>query len=104
MRALPLSHWIRAALCVRRLEFIRVLLLLCCGGLPLAAVAGELQPVRIGLTRDASIAPVLIAIDAGYFELAGLDPKLMPLDSDASVTAAVAADKADIGMAALSAT
>jgi NitT/TauT family transport system substrate-binding protein len=88
-----LSHWICAVLCV-----------LCCGGLPLAAVAGELAPVRIGLTRDVSIAPVLIAIDAGYFELAGLDPKLMPLESDASVSAAVAAGKVDVGMAAVSAT
>jgi NitT/TauT family transport system substrate-binding protein len=87
---------------VRRLELIRVLFLLCCCGLPFGAAAAELQPVRIGLTRDASAAPVLIAIDAGYFELAGLDPKLVPLESDASVSAAVAAGKVDIGMAALS--
>jgi NitT/TauT family transport system substrate-binding protein len=99
-----LSHWICAALSVRRLDLIRVLLLVCCGGLPLAALAGALEPVRIGLTRDASIAPVLIAIDAGYFELAGLDPKLMPLESDAFVSAAVASGKVDVGMAALSAT
>ena len=94
--------WVRAALPVRRLEFIRVLVL-CCGVLPLMAPADELQPLRIGLTRDASAAPVLIAIDAGYFQLAGLDPKLLPLDSDASVSAAVASGKVDIGMAALSA-
>jgi NitT/TauT family transport system substrate-binding protein len=83
---------------------IRFLLLLCCIGLPLATVAGELEPVRIGLTRDASIAPVLIATDAGYFELAGLQPKLVPLASDASVSAAVASGKVDVGMAAVSAT
>jgi NitT/TauT family transport system substrate-binding protein len=62
-----------------------------------------LEPLRIALIRDASMAPTLIAIDAGYFELAGLDPKLIPLESDASVFAAVASGKADIGTAALSA-
>jgi NitT/TauT family transport system substrate-binding protein len=96
-------HWIRAVLSVRRLEFIRALLLLCGGALTLAAAAGELPPLRVGLTRDASAASVLIAVDAGYFELAGLDPKLMPLESDASVSAAVASGKADVGIAALSA-
>jgi NitT/TauT family transport system substrate-binding protein len=60
--------------------------------------------VRIGLTRDASTAPVLIAIDAGYFKLAGLDPHIVFLESDASVSQAVASGKVDIGMAALSAT
>lgn len=97
-----MRHWIRAVLSVQRLEFIRVLVL-CCGALPLMAPAGELQPLRIGLTRDASAAAVLIAIDAGYFQLAGLDPKLLPFESDASVSAAVVSGKADIGMAALSA-
>jgi NitT/TauT family transport system substrate-binding protein len=99
-----MRQWIRAVLSVRRLELIRVLLLLCYSGLPLAAVAGALEPVRIGLTRDASMVPVLIAIDAGYFEHAGLDPKLVPLESDASVSAAAASGEVDIGMAALSAT
>jgi ABC-type nitrate/sulfonate/bicarbonate transport system substrate-binding protein len=98
-----MRHWIRAVLSVRRVEFIRVLLLVCCGGPALAASAGELLPVRIGLTRDASVAPVLIAIDAGYFERAGLDPKLVPFTSDASVSAAVSSGKVDIGIAALSA-
>jgi NitT/TauT family transport system substrate-binding protein len=95
-------RWIRAVLPDRWLEFIQVLVL-CCGALPLAAPAGELQPLRIGVTRDASVAPVLIAIDAGYFQLAGLDPKLLPFESDAAVAAAVASGKLDIGMAALSA-
>jgi NitT/TauT family transport system substrate-binding protein len=98
-----MRYWILAVLSVRRLELIRVLVLVCYGGLPHAAVAGELEPVRIGLTRDASVVPVLIAIDAGYFDRAGLDPKLMPLESDASVPAAAASGEIDIGMAALSA-
>jgi NitT/TauT family transport system substrate-binding protein len=87
-------HWIRALLAS---------LVLCCGVLPSAAVAGELPLVRIGLTRDASTAAVLIAIDAGYFKLAGLEPNLVLLASDSAVSAAVASGKVDIGMAALSA-
>ena len=85
-------HWIRVLLAS---------LVLCCSST--AAVAGELEAVRIGLTRDASTAAVLIAIDAGYFKMAGLDPKLVVLANDAQVSAAAASGKVDIGMAALSA-
>jgi NitT/TauT family transport system substrate-binding protein len=67
------------------------------------AIAGDLAPVRIAVTRDASIAAVLIAIDAGYFKVEGLDPKLSILKTDASVSAAVASDQADIGLVSLSA-
>jgi NitT/TauT family transport system substrate-binding protein len=76
-------------------------LVLCCSGT--AAVADELEMVRIGLTRNASTAAVLIAIDAGYFKMAGLDPKLVVLADDVAVSAAVVSGKADIGLAALSA-
>jgi NitT/TauT family transport system substrate-binding protein len=78
-------------------------LLLLCYGLCHAAVAGEPVSVRIGLTREASAAPLLIALDAGYFQPEGLNPQLAFFDSDASVSAAVASGKIDVGMAALSA-
>jgi NitT/TauT family transport system substrate-binding protein len=65
--------------------------------------AGEPAPVRIGLTREAGAAPLLVAIDAGYFRPEGLNPQLVFFDNDESVSAAVAAGKVDIGMAALSA-
>jgi NitT/TauT family transport system substrate-binding protein len=66
-------------------------------------VADEPEPVRIALTREASVAPLLIAIDAGYFKSVGLNPRLAFFDGDTAVSAAVASGKADIGMAALSA-
>jgi NitT/TauT family transport system substrate-binding protein len=81
-----------------------LLLLFCCFSLCQASVADEPAPVRIGLTREASVAPLLVAIDAGYFKSAGLNPQLAFFDSDTSVSAAVASGKIDIGMAALSAT
>jgi NitT/TauT family transport system substrate-binding protein len=81
-----------------------LLLLFCCTRLCHASVAGELAPVRIGLTREASVAPLLVAIEAGYFKSAGLNPLLVFFDSDTTVSAAVASGKAEIGMAALSAT
>jgi NitT/TauT family transport system substrate-binding protein len=78
-----------------------ILALLCCSGLPLAA--DELEPVRIGVTREASAASLFIAIDAGYFKAEGLVPQVTFLKADPSVSAAVASGKADIGMAGLSA-
>jgi len=65
--------------------------------------AGEPAPVRIGLTREAGTAPLLVAIDAGFFRPEGLNPQLAFFDNDESVSAAVASGKVDIGMAALSA-
>jgi NitT/TauT family transport system substrate-binding protein len=90
--------------CARdRVKLLFPLLLLYCSVLSHAIVAAEPAPVRIGLTREASTAPLLIAINAGYFKTAGLNPQLAFFDSDASVSAAVASGKVDIGMAALSA-
>jgi NitT/TauT family transport system substrate-binding protein len=81
-----------------------LVLLFCCFGLCQASAADELGPVRIALTREASIAPLLIAVDSGFFKSEDLNPQLAFFDSDSSVSAAVASGKADIGMAALSAT
>jgi NitT/TauT family transport system substrate-binding protein len=81
-----------------------LVLFFCCSGLCQASAADEPALVRIGLSREASIAPLLIAIDAGFFKSAGLNPQLVFFDRDSSVTAAVASGKVDIGMAALSAT
>ena len=80
-----------------------LLLLFCCSSPAQASVGDEPAPVRIGLTREASVAPLLIAIEAGFFKSAGLNPQLVFFDSDSSVSAAVASGNADIGMAALSA-
>src|SRR5579859_5872048 len=68
-----------------------------------AAGAAELQRVRIGLTREAAVAPLLIALASGAFRDQALDPQLTFLANDRAVTAAVAAGKADIGLAGVSA-
>ena len=67
------------------------------------AVAGDGQPVRIGLTRDTSAAPLLVALAANYFTDEGLDPQINFLATDAAVSAAVASGKLDFGLAGLSA-
>jgi NitT/TauT family transport system substrate-binding protein len=87
----------------KSVKHLCLVLLFCCFGLCQASAADEFAPVRIALTREASIAPLLIAVDAGFFKSAGLNPQLAFFDSDSSVSAAVASGKADIGMAALSA-
>jgi NitT/TauT family transport system substrate-binding protein len=75
------------------------------GSPPIRGVAaGQLEPVRIGLTREASAAPLLVAIAAGYFTAEGLDPQVIFVKTDFAVPEAVTSGKADIGMASLSAT
>jgi NitT/TauT family transport system substrate-binding protein len=82
---------------------MRLLTLLLCAALPRMATGGELEPARIGLTREASIAPLLLAVEAGYFKDEGLDAQLVFFKTDTSVSAAVASGKVDIGLASLSA-
>jgi NitT/TauT family transport system substrate-binding protein len=86
-----------------RIEVVLFLVLLCGAGLAPGAAADELEPARIGLTREASAAPLFVAIAAGYFKAEGLDPQVTFLKSDPSVSVAVTSGKVDIGMASLSA-
>jgi NitT/TauT family transport system substrate-binding protein len=86
-----------------RTKFIRFLVLLWGWGAAFGAAAAEPGPVRIGLTREASVAPLLVAIAAGYFQVERLDPEVTFLENDTSVSTAVASGKVDIGMAGLSA-
>ena len=86
-----------------RIEVVLFLVLLCGSGLAPGAAADELEHARIGLTREASAAPLFVAIAAGYFKAEGLDPQVTFLATDSSVSAAGASGKVDIGMAGLSA-
>ena len=82
---------------------LRVLVLLCGYGLALAAAASEQESVRIALTREASAAPLFVAVSSGYFKAEGLDPRVTFLNAGPSVYAAVASGNADIGLVSLSA-
>ena len=82
---------------------IRLLLASWAVGLAAAGAAAELQPVRIGLVREASAAPLYIAVAAGRFQAEGLDPRVRFLETEASVSAAVASGEVDIGLSSLSA-
>src|SRR5262245_49435164 len=84
------------------IKIARYLILLLGWELAFDATAGELEPTRITLTREASAAPLFIAIAAGYFKGEGLEPQLTFLETDTAVSAAVASGKMDIGMASLS--
>jgi len=81
----------------------RLLVALCASALAVGASAAELEPVRIGLVREASAGPLYIAVAAGYFQAEGLDPQVKFFETDSSVSAAVASGRLDIGMASLSA-
>ena len=99
------TYWI-FAMCYRRPLTIKILqiliLLLGSFGITCRAVASEAQPLGIGLTREASAAPLFIAVEEGYFAAEGLEPHLTFFNDDSSVSAAVASGKLDIGFAALS--
>jgi NitT/TauT family transport system substrate-binding protein len=86
-----------------RIEVISFLVLLCGFGLTHGVVAGERESARIALTREASAAPLLVAVAAGYFKAEGLDLEVTFLKTDPYVSAAAASGKVDIGMAGLSA-
>ena len=74
-------------------------------GAALAAAIGAAaaEPLRVGLVREASAGPLYIAVAAGYFKAEGLEPHLEFLENPASVSAAVASGKVDIGLSSLSA-
>jgi NitT/TauT family transport system substrate-binding protein len=71
--------------------------------LAVGVAASELEPVRIGMVREPSAGPLYIAVAAGYFRSEGLEPRVEFLQTDSSVSAAVASGKLDIGMASVSA-
>ena len=93
-------------MCYRRPLTIKILqiliLLLASFGITCRAMASEARPMGIGLTREASAAPLFIAVEEGYFAAEGLEPHLTFFNDDSSVSAAVASGKLDIGFAALS--
>jgi NitT/TauT family transport system substrate-binding protein len=89
-----------AAIC-RALEYLKLLCVACALALPLHAAAGEATLVRVGLVR-ASMSPVSIAAEMGYFAAEGLDVRLQFLDSDARVQDAVASGSLDVGVTRLS--
>jgi ABC-type nitrate/sulfonate/bicarbonate transport system substrate-binding protein len=80
------------------------------GGLILAlfcsmsvGAAGETVPLRIAVTADPAAAALFIAAGRDDFQAEGLAPRLLYLKTDAAVAAAVAAGRAEIGLAAASA-
>ena len=64
--------------------------------------AAAAEPLRVGLVREASAGPLYIAVAAGYFKAEGLEPQLEFLENPASVSAAVASGKVDVGLSSLS--
>jgi NitT/TauT family transport system substrate-binding protein len=76
---------------------LAILLLL--ASLPAAAQT----PVRVGVLKLSSSAPVFIAFDKGYFKAQGLDVELKFFDAAQPVAVAAAAGDIDIGVTAFTA-
>jgi NitT/TauT family transport system substrate-binding protein len=79
---------------VRSLAFILVVL---------AVPAMAQTPVRVGVLKLSSSAPVFIAYDKGYFKAQGLDVELKFFDAAQPVAVAAAAGDIDIGVTAFTA-
>jgi NitT/TauT family transport system substrate-binding protein len=67
------------------------------------AAAGDLLPVRVGVTDGAESGPLYIAAFDGYFRDEGLDARLEFFDTETALAAAAAAGRIDIGAAGLNA-
>ena len=85
-------------------DITRLVLLLCCSLALRPSAAASVESLRVGLTREVSAAPFLVAVDGGYFAAAGLDVHTTFLKSDEAVVAAVTSGKVDVGLAGLSST
>ncbi len=85
-------------------DITRLVVLLCCSVALRAPAAATGESVRVGLTREVSAAPFLVAVDGGYFAATGLDVHTTFFESDEAVVTAVASGKIDIGLAGLSST
>jgi NitT/TauT family transport system substrate-binding protein len=69
--------------------------------LPLPAQTTELVPLRVGLTPDDDVTPLIYGIRAGLFRAAGLDIQIQRANNGSSVAAAVVSGNYDIGKSSL---
>lgn len=76
-----------------------VVLLLALLGAPTLAFA--LDPIRIGTTREADNAPLLVALDAGYFQAERLEPHVTFFANERAAAQALAASRLDVATASL---
>ena len=78
---------------------MRITMILAC--LLLAAPARAAEPLRIGLLRTLSPAPLYLAMERGYFAAEGLDAQFRFFESAQPIAAAAVSGDIDVGITAL---
>lgn len=68
---------------------------------PLHAQTTELVPLRVGLTPDDDVTPLIYGIKSGLFRAAGLDVQVQRASNGSSVAAGVVSGSYDIGKSSL---
>jgi NitT/TauT family transport system substrate-binding protein len=68
---------------------------------PLQARSAELVPIKVGLTPDDDVTPLIYALNTGMFRAAGLDVQINRTPNGSAVAAGVVSGTFDIGKSSL---
>jgi NitT/TauT family transport system substrate-binding protein len=86
------------------MRLIRFCVLSLVGFLLLACVAdAQTRPVKVGVLKLTSSAPVFIGVEKGFFKEAGVEPELVYFQAAAPIATALAAGQLDVGATGLTA-
>jgi NitT/TauT family transport system substrate-binding protein len=86
------------------MRLIRFCVLSLVGFLLLACVAdAQTQPVKVGVLKLTSSAPIFVGVEKGFFKEAGIEPELVYFQAAAPIATALAAGQLDVGATGLTA-
>jgi NitT/TauT family transport system substrate-binding protein len=91
---------------MRRLSLLLLLALtVILGGIPLSpgAEAQSPAPLKVGVLKLTSSAPVFVGVEKGYFKEFGVEPELVYFQAAAPIATALAAGQLDVGATGLTA-
>ncbi|MGH7386791.1 MAG: ABC transporter substrate-binding protein, partial [Candidatus Rokuibacteriota bacterium] len=89
---------------MRRLSLPLILALaLIAGDLSLAPAAEGQAPLKVGVLKLTSSAPIFIGVEKGYFKEFGVEPELVYFQAAAPIATALAAGQLDVGATGLTA-
>jgi NitT/TauT family transport system substrate-binding protein len=89
-----------------RPRFVSLLALALAMGLlgpTLAPAQPKVQPIKVGVLKLTSSAPIFVGVDKGFFKEAGVEPELVYFQAAAPIATALAAGQLDVGATGLTA-
>src|SRR5882762_8869519 len=90
---------------MRRLSWLFVALAAIAGAIPLSpdAEAQAPAPLKVGVLKLTSSAPIFVGVEKGYFKEFGVEPELVYFQAAAPIATALAAGQLDVGATGLTA-